>query len=177
MDVPSNIAESLRHWLKMARRLERIFIVLCGVAVTSSILVAAFTQELGYLGTRCMATAAALSIGYLSFFNMQKRIAGIWRGWRHLNSALALYAQGRIGADQLEEEFAHAEHLTGLIEWNPVAATIGTTAEARDGDQWQTPLNQPVERQHPTSDIADDNNNSMLSRIDIMQLESWLIYH
>jgi hypothetical protein len=102
----------------MAVRLQWVLAVLGICAVTASIVVTTFTEELGVLGTRIAAAITAISIGYISFFQIPKKIGDLWTGWRHLNAALVLYEEGKIDIEKLTQEYERAEEMIGVMEAN-----------------------------------------------------------
>ena len=116
MNAPERILQSHDDWEKHAKRLSYLLIALGLCAVVSSVLVAAFTAELGILGTRILASVTALSIGIIAYFHIPKKIEDLWRGWKHLNAYLALYEAGKLDVERLTAEYLKAEDMVGVIE-------------------------------------------------------------
>ncbi len=133
MVVPDRIIRSHRKWATMAVRLHIVLSVLGLCAVTSSVVVAVFTEELKVLGTRIVAAVSALCVGYLSFFHVQKKIDDLWRGWRHLNAAIVLYEAGKIDLEKLTSEYSHAEEMIGVMEANIDALPPNVSQQAKAG--------------------------------------------
>ncbi|RNC67250.1 MAG: hypothetical protein ED859_15355 [Desulfuromonadales bacterium] len=119
MKAPDRFIKSHDDWKLNAIRVQWIIIPLGLCAVTSSVLVAAFTAEMGIFWTKVVSTASALSVGYIAYFQLPKKLNDLWRGWRHFNGYLALYEADKIDLERLTAEYAKAEEMLGVIEIKP----------------------------------------------------------
>ncbi|MBK8337311.1 MAG: hypothetical protein IPL03_12280 [Sterolibacteriaceae bacterium] len=121
--IPPRILKCHQDWARSAKQTQFALLAFGFCAVTSSVCVAVFTEELGILGTRIVGAIAALSVSYISAFQLQKKLGDLWGGWKLLNTALALYEQGKIDDSQLISEYARAEQLIGVPEVNTDSLT------------------------------------------------------
>lgn len=115
----NRILESHADWALNAKRYQLALLALGFIAVTSSVLIAGFTKELGDFWVRVLAASSALSTGYLGYFQVQRKISDYWRGWKHMNAYLALYEKGKIDIAKLAEEYLKAEDFVGVPETKP----------------------------------------------------------
>lgn len=118
------ILESHADWALNAKRYQRALFALGFIAVTSSVLIAGFTKELGDFWVRVLAASSALSTGYLGYFQVQRKISDYWKGWKHMNAHLALYEEGKIDIVKLAEEYLKAEDFVGVPETKPESPTV-----------------------------------------------------
>lgn len=116
--TPAPIVRCHNDWRRNAENLQIILIILGVIALLSSFAVLTFTEELKPTGTRLFTGVSALSIGFLSFFQIQKKVADYWSGWKYLNGPMILYENGNISLEMLLDKYEKAEMLVGVMESN-----------------------------------------------------------
>jgi len=116
MKAPERYTKCHEDWSKNAKRLQYLLVPLGICSITASAVVAAFTHELGEFWTRVFATVSSLSVGYLTYFQIPKKIEDLWLGWKHLNGYLGLYEEGKITLERLNDEYLKAEKMVGVME-------------------------------------------------------------
>jgi hypothetical protein len=126
----------LQQWGNNARILWAFFIFL-GIFATFFSLLAA-TGFGGDLLSRVFAFIAALSIAFLTAFNLGARSNDTRNAWRLLNTAVLRFNQGIVQKDEVITAYEKGETLIGGISFSQVkteegSATIAEKGQANEG--------------------------------------------
>lgn len=104
-----------RTWNLGANCLQLAHISLGILAVTSSLIVATFTSDLGDFYTRIFAFISALSFGVVNSINLGEKANNFRRASRHLNVGLMNFLEGLSSEKELIQTYKESEDIIG--EW------------------------------------------------------------
>ena len=121
----------LEQWGNNARILWAFFIFL-GIFATFFSLLAA-TGFGGDILSRIFAFIAALSIAFLTAFNLGAKSNNTRNAWRLLNAAALRYNQGIMGKDDVINAYERGETLIGGISFSQVKTEEGSSAVDKKG--------------------------------------------
>jgi len=135
-DVPQGYRELLPVWNRLAKSLQRIYVVLGVVATISSLVVATFTAEMGPLGVKIVSFLLALSIGLMTAFDVGSKANAARGAWRILNAATLAYANDpSFTIGDLYKQYVAGEALLGDIKYNaPQSRPVKPTSGLLEGE-------------------------------------------
>jgi len=119
--VPKRIAGIHQHWTRQARLLRVIHIFLVVVATASSVLAAAgvgkvITTKLLPPDVYILAAIAAMSIAFVSAFDLGGKSNDFRNAWRHLHAAIMRFEQEPdYTVEQLIKAYEQAEKDIGDV--------------------------------------------------------------
>ncbi|MDZ8050568.1 MAG: hypothetical protein RMX68_011375 [Aulosira sp. ZfuVER01] len=104
-----------RTWNLGANCLQFAHISLGILAISSSLIVATFTHELGDFYTRIFAFISALSFGVVNSINLGEKANNFRRATRHLNVGLMRFLGGLSSEQELIDTYKECEDI--ISDW------------------------------------------------------------
>lgn len=105
----------LKNWNMQATILRIIHVVLAGLATFFSVLTATLANEISVGSVQFFAFIAAISIAFLTSFNLTEKSNNTRKAWRTLNTAVMSYNNGEIDKKDLIKKYEEGEQLIGDV--------------------------------------------------------------
>jgi hypothetical protein len=113
-----SIDERLRKMKMTANWTGGSLIALGIIAISSSLFISAFADQMDILFIKIIAFASTLSITLIGAFNLSTKAGDTRNGWKYLNKAVMAYKANVIDAATLIKAYEDSENLLGSVDFN-----------------------------------------------------------